>query len=518
MDSRHLSMRMVVLAAILLQLPGGWSPALGQGTDGGQAAQQAQQASVAPAAKPPAGPAPIRIGSLTLSGSLRLRFESWGWFDTPAAESSYNFGAALLRLSLGQKKDRYEWLVEGAAPLLLGLPNNSIAPAPQGQLGLGAAYYAANGNRDGSVFIKQAYLNLKGIGSDKASSLRIGRLEFNDGTEIMPADPQLATIKREHISQRLIGTFAFTHIGRSFDGLQYVRNAKAGNFTLLAARPTEGVFQLRGWRELDVDLYYGSFNKALKSRNSERDLRLFVLHYHDGRRVLKPDNRPQGVRAADLEKIRITTLGGHYIGFSRAGSGRVDYLVWGAAQFGDWGKLTHRGAALALETGYQFGGPAADKFKPWVRAGYFRSTGDGDPSDGTHGTFFQVLPTPRFYARFPFYDLINNEDFFLQFRVKPHARLSLRTDLHQLRLSDSADQWYLGGGAFQRNTFGYTGRPSSGRKGLGTMFDLSLDFTINPQTALTFYIAGVRGGDVVESIYPAGSNSRYAYLELTRRF
>ena len=86
--------------------------------------------------------------------------------------------------------------------------------------------------------------------------------------------------------------------------------------------------------------------------------------------------------------------------------------------------------------------------------GYFRSTGDGNPADGDHTTFFQVLPTPRVYARFPFYNLMNNEDVFAQLRLRPHARVSLRADVHHLRTSNARDLWYFGGGAFQDKTFG----------------------------------------------------------------
>ncbi len=489
--------------------------------------QSSQTTSVAPTSTPKAittaktssSPKPIKLGGLTLSGSLRLRFESWDWFESAAAENSYNFGAATLRLSLGQQLDKFEWQVEGAFPVLIGLPDNAIAPAPQGQLGLGATYFAANGRQDGSAFIKQAFIRFKGIGNDKASSLKLGRFEFNDGTEITPTDASLATIKRDHIAQRLIGTFGFTHVGRSFDGVHFSRNAKAGNFTFVGVRPTEGVFQLRGWNQLDVDFYYGSFNKDIKAKTSESDFRLFALHYHDGRRVLKLDNRPLALRSADNEKIRLTTVGGHYITTAKAGSGKADFLLWAAGQFGDWGNLNHRAGAVAIEAGYQFGGnKTADKIKPWIRAGYFYGTGDGNPTDGTHNTFFQVLPTPRIYARFPFYDLINNEDWFAQLRLKPHAKLNIRTDVHYLRLATEKDQWYLGGGAFQQKTFGYVGRPSNGNKSLGTMVDLSLDYNLTPTTALTFYIAGVRGGDVARSIYPDGGNSRFAYLELTKRF
>lgn len=484
-----------------------------------QTASTTPTPSPTPAAKPAPAPAPIKLGKVTLSGSLRLRFESWDWFESNTAENNYNFGAATLRVSLSQQLEKFEWQVEAAAPLLIGLPDNAIAPAPQGQLGLGATYFAANGRQDGSIFIKQAFIRFKGIGGDKASSLKLGRFEFSDGSEITPGDASLATIKRDHISQRLIGPFGFTHVGRSLDGVHFFRNAKVGNFTFVGARPTEGVFQLRGWNELDVDFYYGSFNKGFKAKTSESDMRLFALHYHDGRRVLKTDNRSAALRTADVEKIRLTTVGGHYIGVTKAGSGKADALLWGAGQFGEWGRLDHRAAAIAAEAGYQFGGnKTADKIKPWIRAGYFRSTGDGDPTDTTHGTFFQALPTPRIYARTPFFNLMNNEDSFVQLRLKPHAKLALRTDAHYLRLSSKRDLWFVGGGAFQKQTFGFVGRAVNNTKTLGTFVDVSADLTITPTTVMTFYLAGVRGGDVTESIYPAGKNLRFAYLELTKRF
>ncbi|MFN0084314.1 MAG: alginate export family protein [Blastocatellia bacterium] len=472
-------------------------------------------------AAPAPSPAPIRIGGLTISGSLRARWESWDWYETSAAENSYNFGATTLRLAVGQQKDRFEWMVEGAAQALIGLPDNAIAPGAQGQLGLGGAYFAANGRRDGSVFVKQAYFRLKGVAGDKASSLRFGRFEFSDGAETTPADASLAAIKRNHIAQRLIGPFGFTHVGRSFDGVHYVRNTKSGNFTFVGARPTEGVFQLRGWRELDIDFYYGAFTKPWKSTAAESDLRLFALHYHDGRRVLKTDNRPQAARAADAEGLRLTTLGGHYIATRKAGAGKADLLLWGAGQFGDWGPLRHRAGAIAVEGGYQFGGPTAEKIKPWLRAGYFHSTGDGDPGDNRHGAFFQALPTPRIYARFPFYNLMNNEDFFLQLQLKPHSKVGLRADAHYLRLASGKDLWYLGGGAFQQRTFGYIGRPGSGNRGLGWMFDAGADISINPSTAFSVYLSGNRGGGVQRAIYPQGGANpaaRFFFLELTRRF
>lgn len=467
--------------------------------------------------KPESTYKPITFGGVTFSGSLRVRIESWDWFDTPAADGEYTFGAAQLRLSLSQQKEKLDWQVEGEFPWLINLPNDAIAPAPQGQLGFGASYFAASGTKDASAILKQAFLRFKGLGGDKASSLRLGRFEFVDGAEVTPKDSTLATLKRDSIAHRLIGPFGFTHIGRSFDGVQYVRNTTSSNITLLGARVTEGAFQLNANKEMDVDFYYGAFTKPLAGKTAQSEFRLFALHYHDGRGAVKTDNRPLPVRAADGDNVRLTTVGGHFVSAVKAGAGTADFLLWGAGQFGSWGVLNHRAGAIAAEAGYKF----TARTSPWIRAGYFRSTGDGNPADSDHTTFFQVLPTPRVYARFPFYNLMNNEDVFAQLRLKPHTRVSLRADVHRLRLSNARDLWYVGGGAFQDKTFGYTGRPGGGKKSLGTMFDLSADFNVTETTVLTLYASGVRGGGVQGFIYPAGGSNpaaRLVYFELSQRF
>ena len=471
-------------------------------------------------AAPAKAPRQLKLGKVNVSGSLRVRAESYGWFETPGYQDAYTFGAAQLRLSLGQQREKWDWLVEGEFPVLFNLPGRAAAPAPQGQLGLGASYFAANGGQDASAVLKQAYVKAKGVFGDSRSSLKVGRFEFVDGAETTPKDATLAALKRDRLAHRLIGNFGFSHVGRSFDAVQYVRDNNSSNLTLVGGRAVEGVFQLRALKELDVDFWYGAYTKPLHAKRSESEFRLFGLHYHDGRGALKTDNRTAVARRADTDNIRVNTVGGHYIAAVRTKRGTVDVLAWGVGQFGAWGVQSHRAGAGSFEGGFQPAG-ALSKVRTWVRAGYFRSTGDGDPTDARHETFFQVLPTPRVYARFPFYNLMNSEDAFAQVSLKPHARLTLRADVHALRLSDANDLWYAGGGAFQETTFGYQGRPSGGRKSLGTLFDLSADVTVTPTTTLTFYGAGVRGGGVASNAYPAGGanpTARLFYAELTKRF
>src|SRR5262245_35271989 len=94
---------------------------------------------------------------LDVSGSVRARMESWNWFAAEA-NSEYTSVGLLGRAGLSKQARRYGWHVELAAPVLLGLPLNPMGPAPQGQLGLGAAYWVANDSADhaASLFLKQA--------------------------------------------------------------------------------------------------------------------------------------------------------------------------------------------------------------------------------------------------------------------------------------------------------------------------------------------------------------------------
>jgi hypothetical protein len=177
--------------------------------------------------------------------------------------------------------------------------------------------------------------------------------------------------------------------------------------------------------------------------------------------------------------------------------------------------LDHVAGAIAAEAGVKF---TAVRSTPWFRGGYFRSTGDRNSNDGTHNTFFQVLPTPRVYARYPFFNQMNSTDEFLQIIDNPTRKLEFRSDLHFLRLTSNQDFWYQGGGAFDGKVFGYTGRPSNGASSFASLYDISADYTFNPQLSMTTYYARAFGKTVVASIYPRDRDSNYGYFELTYRF
>jgi hypothetical protein len=222
------------------------------------------------------------------------------------------------------------------------------------------------------------------------------------------------------------------------------------------------------------------------------------------------------VRSADTAHIAIGTFGGHYIHTIATTAGSFDALGWVAFQSGSWGNLRHRAGAFAAEAGWQ--PPGMPRLKPWLRGGYNYGSGDKNPNDGDHGTFFSVLLTPRNYARMPFFNIMNARDAFGQLVLRPGKALTIRADVHSLRLVDSSDLWYSGGGAYQPWTFGYTGRPSNGQSGLATLFDIGADYNVNARLSLSAYFGRANGKLVMQTIYPAGKNGNFGYLEATYRF
>ncbi|HEX2202933.1 MAG TPA: alginate export family protein [Longimicrobium sp.] len=223
--------------------------------------------------------------------------------------------------------------------------------------------------------------------------------------------------------------------------------------------------------------------------------------------------RIAAAREADDDDVSVTTVGAHLVHVFRTGAGDEDVLLWGALQGGAWESLDHRAGAFAAEAGLQ---PRLPALRPWLRAGYFQSSGDDDAADGEHGTFFQVLPTLRIYARFPFYNLMNVRDAFATLVLRPDPRVTVRGDAHALRLSERADLWYSGGGAFEDETFGYAGRPSGGSDDLATLFDVGADFRLTSYITLSGYLGVARGGEVIEAIYPGG-DGRFVYLDAAGR-
>jgi alginate export protein len=469
-------------------------------------------------APPPSGPEPIKLGDVIVTGTFRERGEVWSWFQPTSGDERYAFSGSILRLSLSQTKGRMDWNIEIAAPFVLGLPPRPVGPGAQGALGLGGNYFNANDQKRNTImaFPKQAFIRFSKLGPGEANALKLGRFEFADGGEVAPANASIAALKRDRINQRLIGNFTFAHVGRSFDGVQYSYSKPSGSFTFVGAVPTRGVFQLDGWGWHKIAFGYGSYIRPWNAARKSGEARLLAMYYNDWRGILKTDNRPVAVRRADQANIRIGTFGGHVVENFQIRNGSVDWLLWAVAQTGRWGVQDHGAYAVDVEAGVQ--PDTLPKLKPWLRAGFYRGSGDGDPGDNRHETFFQLLPSPRPFARIPFFNLMNNQDAFAMLLLRPHPKVTLSSEAHTLKINKANDLWYSGGGAFQPWTFGYTGRDSGLSRSLANLYDTSAEYRFSPRATFTGYLGYVQARGAVHATYPGAIGAAFGYAEMLYRF
>jgi hypothetical protein len=205
------------------------------------------------------------------------------------------------------------------------------------------------------------------------------------------------------------------------------------------------------------------------------------------------------------------TYGASLVGRYPAGALAFDSVGWLAVQRGTWYGHQHRAVAVATEGGVQW---TRLWGQPWVRAAWFRGSGDDDPADTRHGTFFPVLPTVRKYALTTLYSTANVDDRFAQVILRPTARLLVRGEAHRLRLASDADRWYVGAGATQQRgrLFGLVARPSGGATALGAIYEGMADLTITRRLSVNGYAGHMRGGPVVSASF-AGRRLWYGYLE-----
>lgn len=457
-------------------------------------------------------------GKISLDFEEKVRVESWGTFDdgSKGKDADYTFTSSKMRLGAGFSSR----LIDGYAQLhwaqLFGLPDDAM-------FGTGQLYFSNNhpvGARSdaqniGYAAISQAWLRVR-CPWDEAMSARLGRIDYDSGLEpnTLPKDATLKWLRQNRISQRLIGTFEWTAVGRSFDGLQLAYDQPGWNVTLTGMKPTPGGFYLKrddvkenGYSAHDVDIV-AAVATLKDSMIHGLDSQAFYIYYNDNRGL--------------IQDPEIHNLGAHLLYTQDAGPGKMDLLFWGVYQFGDYARERHSAYAASFEGGYKFKAP----WEPWLRAGYFYGSGDDNPKDNDHNTFFMMIPTVRVYAMTPFYTLMNTTDVFAQVILKPYSKVLVRSDLHRLWLTEKKDAWYLGSGITRPDTFGYvtkTGHISKGDDDLGTLWDITC--TINDiysyqglSLGLNFYYGHVWGGDVVRDNFPKDEDMNFFYVEASIKF
>ena len=370
--------------------------------------------------------------------------------------------------------------------------------------GAALAYRNANGGdaRGDGDQLRQLWLELR---PHAALSLRGGRQDLEFGSEPDYPEPDWRYLKSARLGQRLVGTVGWSHVERAYDGASARLDLAGTRFTAFGAQPTTGVFDAeRGYRRLDGILIGGlGATVARGALSPDAELGFFAIAYQDER---------SSARGGLLQDVEVYTLGASWLGVHALGPGKLDLLLWGAGQLGDYDGQDHAAGAGLFEVGYQLPRVFA---RPWLRAGVNAASGDGSPADGRHRTFFNLMPTNHPYYGFAdqlaFQNLV---DSFVQLKLAPHPRLALNLFFHDFRLHQSEDARYAGSGAFDHDSFGFSALAANGNPHVGQEYDLVLGFTPHEFVELEVGYAYLDGGGAFAASASRTLHFGYAMLSL----
>jgi hypothetical protein len=437
----------------------------------------------------PAMAAPPRI---TPSYDLRLRWET---FDTPqrnpATDPTYDL--YLLRFRAGLDLAWERWKLHGM------LQAGGVANIPEnGAFAAGPTYFAANDQRRdvGVIGIAELY----GAYEHDGLKLVLGRQPYVDGVEVQTGVAHLDAVKKRRLSDRLIGTSEWPNTARRFDGISGGYGAGSTHVAVFGLRPLGGAFESydEAFEEIDDVAVYGA---TVTGRHGQwipgTEVRLFTVQYED-ERLVSPD-------------LSLNTSGASFL----IGNATSDLLLWGALQTGEWGSEDQDAWAFLVDLGRRFDNAPG---KPDVHLAWEQSSGDTDPDDRSHGTFFNVLPTNhKFYGSMDYLAFQNLRDAYVEALFGVGPKLKVRTAFHDFALTETTDLWYGGSGAYEEGSFGYAGR-AIGRtypsKSLGQELDLELTWPL--ASGFELGMGGGRwwSGEAAEAFFPRKHGGTWGYLQL----
>jgi hypothetical protein len=380
-----------------------------------------------------------------IGGEERLRYENRQGYGIAGVAGSVDFrgqGADVyndyllnrLRFHAGYGESWWSAYAEGQSSAAFGDERFAYANTPPVA---GTVRKQGEGPESNTIDLHQAYFTV-GNEMEFPISLKAGRQELVYGEE------------------RLIGAANWNNIGRAFDSAKVRWTSEWLSVDAFTGCP---VIPEDWWFDLDNihDWFSGVYATSTKlpttiveayflARNSSRD----AINFEPSPQFLQPTARD------------IYTIGGRLK--SKPGElGNWDYAVEGAYQFGDFAatatsaRLTQDAYMFVVQGGYTF----ADLWAtPRLGAEFDYSSGDGNASDGTHGTLDNLFPTNhKFYGWLDFVSLQNIQDLGVSLTLKPAKRLTVSLLGNAFWLANSSDYFYNVNGA-PRTAAGYGIHPA----------------------------------------------------------
>ncbi len=444
------------------------------------------------------------LKKIDLGVNSRLRYELWGALQAaPSNQSEYGFFNLRIRPYIKYPGEHIVVFFQFQYAGGFFLPEQAVS-------GPGALYYANSGNNANpqTVDVLELYLQGKDLFT-KGLGFRVGRYGIKGGLEVLYKDQAFDWVKKKRLSERLIGTFDWTNVGRRYDAAGASYDHERFKVEGFASRLLAGGFDYdTAFSALEtVNIYGGSLTLKRDGLIPNTEVRVFGYYYYDNR---PPTEKLTGGR------LGIASTGLSVVGVYPLGPGSLDLLLWDCYQWGSWGTSDHQAYGMVGEIGYKFTGV---KCKPWLRVGFAYASGDSDPSSGLHKSFFGMAPTNhKFYGyadTTAFSNLINP---YVQFIVKPMDKLMIQTDGHVFWLADANDSWYGGSGPFNDTVFGYAARNTQRDDFIGGEIDFTVKYTFSQHFDLVAGYAHFFGASGAKNAFPERWNVDFFHLQSVVKF
>jgi hypothetical protein len=385
------------------------------------------------------------LKKLDLGVDGRLRWEYWSGLEAqPNSQSDYNFVSLRIRPYVKYPGEHFVFFFQFQYAGAFNLPENAVSGPGSLYFGLSKPDDAPQATDVLEFWMMGKDLLVDGLGFE------VGRLGIKGGAETLYEDDKtLDWIKKVRLSERLWGTFDWTNVGRRYHAVRAFYDTEQFRVDGIASRLLAGGFDYNtAFEELDdVDLFGGVMTLKDDFLIDNTDIRIYGIYFRDDRDVA------QTVTGGTLG---IPAVGASWAGaYPGIGPGTLDMLVWGCYQWGDWGATDHSAYAVVAEGGYKFQDLC---LQPWLRLGVALASGDDDPEEGTHKSFFGMVPTNhKWYGYMDTTALSNLINFYQQLILKPAEKVVVQMDGYLFWLHDSNDSWYAGSGATSNDVFGFVG-------------------------------------------------------------
>ncbi len=443
------------------------------------------------------------LAELRIRTEVRLRNEFWSTFQKDiGGDNPYNFILARIRNKFDIAFGNLNFRLASQGVKALFLPRDA-------RFGSGKTYYEQNDKKNFPGDLHLVELNVGG--KIWKLDFSLGRIGIKDGADITyEKNEKFNSLKMWRVSERLIGELDWTNAGRKFDGGTLGYDLGFSKISIFGARALGGGVDFDdGYKWLDVYITGGSFT-IKKDTLGGIELGAYNILYYDTRKF-DGKNKDIAIQTSGLRAVSIQELG----------PGELDFVLWGAYQFGKFIGLNQNAFALIGEVGYQF---SEIMLKPWLRIGIAYASGDANPQDQTHKTFFNLLPANhKWYGYMDKIAFSNLRNIYIQ-NIFTIDIFEFVIDFHIFSLNSSSDSWYTGSGAFNNKTLGYSTTVTAtrvsdiGSPDLGNEIDLTLVVRYSSKFWFDIGYSRFFGGKIIKQEFPKKSNADWFYTRLNFTF